>query len=145
MPTISATVLTSVLLLTNTFAFSAHWVLLGADAQGHVWHIDTDSILRGGDTVTAWKRIEFAPPYPEIRKGAPLKRAFVLNEIDCQERRTDLKAIGLLDPENSIISVHGHSELTHHWPSSARVPMLEQAMALLCRPAAEIAAPPAGH
>ena len=93
------------LLCVNAPALSARWVSLGVDVRGNPWHIDTDSIVQEDRRVTAWKRIDFSPPYPHLKNGTPLWRAFVLNVIDCDHRRTDLKAIGLLDPQGSIIAV----------------------------------------
>lgn len=120
------------LLCVHAPAWSARWVSLGVDARGNTWHIDTDSIVREDRRVTAWKRIDFSPPYPHLKTGAPLWRAFVLNVIDCDERRTDLKAIGLLDPQGSIIAVaeDGSSEMP--WPPAARLPLLETAMTMVC-------------
>jgi hypothetical protein len=127
-----AVALSCLLALAAVPACAANWVSLGTDARGNTWHFDADSVLHEHGTVTAWKRIEFRQPYPHFRKGTPLKSAFVLNVIDCAEQRTDLKAIGLLDPQGSVIAVHESASRDTPWPSTIQLPLLEHAVAQIC-------------
>jgi len=121
-----------VLALASAPALPANWVPLGTDARGNTWHVDSHSIQHDRGSVTAWKRIEFKKPYPHFRKGTPLKSAFVLNAIDCVGQRTDLKAIGLLDHQGSVIAVHESGAGDVPWPPGVQVALLEKAMALIC-------------
>jgi len=121
------------LMLISFAAFSADWVPLGTDARGNAWHIDMASIAKEHDTVTAWKRIEFTRAHPHFLNGAPVKKVFLLGSTDCAQRRASIKAMGLLDPEGSIVAVHEHGGNSIHWPPGAHGALLEKAMAMVCR------------
>lgn len=128
---VAAAALSLCLLSLSANALSAQWVLLGADARGNAWHLNADSVTHEHHKVTAWKRIEFKPPYPQFEKGLRFRWAFVLNVIDCIERRAHVKAISLLDADGAVIAVQEDGGVDSHWPST-RVPLMDTAMALAC-------------
>lgn len=127
--------LSTALLLPGSALPAADWIPLGTDERGNLWHLDAKSIARENNTVTSWQRIDFRHPYPHIVKGTPLKRAFVLNKVDCLERKTEIKALSLHGQEDSIIGVHENSGGAETWPPGIRLPMLENTLALVCRDA----------
>lgn len=121
------------LLAMSIAAHAADWVPLGADARGNAWHINMDSIAKDSDTVTAWKRVEFRQEHPHFHNGAPIKRAFLLGATNCVQRRTNVNAIGLLDPEGSVVAVYERSEKNNiQWPQGTSAALLDNAMSLVC-------------
>lgn len=122
----------SILLLMNFSAVAADWVPLGLDSQGNSWHLDIASMVKEGNTVTAWKQIEFKQPYPETMKGSRIKKGFLLNITDCTQGETRVKSIGFLDPEGAIIELLDSGERIFQLPSSIHVALLRKALDLLC-------------
>lgn len=121
------------LLLASSAALCADWVALGVDARGNAWHVDKASIIREDGRVVSWKRIEFQHPHPHFLYGTPTKRVFLRDATDCAQHKVSIKAIGLLDPEGSIISIHEQSDSHTEWPpGTPHGALLEAAMASVC-------------
>lgn len=71
-------------LLTGT-AGAANWVKVVDSNHSRVF-VDTDSISRVGDIVSAWYKRDFAHPIPSEKSGQQYKTSKVLSYYNCADR-----------------------------------------------------------
>lgn len=124
-------------LLSASAAYAADWVPLGEDARGNAWHLDMASIVREDNMVTAWKRIDFRREYPHFLNGGPVKRVFLQAATDCGQRRSSVRAMGLLDGEGSVVAVHEQGGAPIQWPPGTYTALLAAAIARICAASAD--------
>lgn len=124
--------LSPIALLISSSALAANWVPLGTDARGNAWHIDVASVAEDRGDFTVWKRIDFSPPLVHFQTRAPIKKAFIFSATSCELRKTDVRAMGFLDPEGSIVNIYGNGSESIPWPPGAHAALLDNAMNVVC-------------
>ena len=114
-------------------ALAQTWVQLGVDNTGNKWSVDKASLLREGDVVNAWKRIEFA--YPEFHPptGKKVAAALFLDATDCRKRLAGVKASKLLAPDRSVIATSEVPGERVAWQAVAAGTLNERVLEFVCR------------
>jgi hypothetical protein len=118
--------------LTAIPAAASDWVTIGVDKDGRSWLVEKSSIIRGGDMVLAWKRVEFSQPAPYPPTGKLISVAIFLELTNCKRRSTGVKASKLLSADGSLIASHIDADDKITWQSVADGSLLESAMQFTC-------------
>ena len=113
-------------------ALASEWIRIGTDTDGNSWMVDRASLIRSGDVVRAWKRIEFARPSVYPINGKLVSVALFLDLTNCAKRLVGVKASKLMAADGSVIAAHEDSDERVQWQSVAPDSVVEKTMQFVC-------------
>ena len=115
-------------------AIASEWVKIGEGKDGRLWFVDKASIIREGDVVRAWGRVELTQPNPYPPTGEIVSVATFLEVIDCSKAIIGVKASKLFAANEYVIAENEYPDDMIQWQSAASSSFLAGVVSFVCSP-----------